>query len=384
MSITNGNNNNRNHNHTSSDNNTHSNYAKLLTQQNLFFTDGKGGKPLNAYFGMLELFMSKQGISASTLMEDIHVTLKDAPSAWYWDVFRASPDRSYDAFKIGLKARFSSYVDNAEAITQAVSVKYSGNGNLLTHVDKVTGLLSNAGVHTQQLIGFITQSLPLEMRRLVASNNCTSIDQFSILLKKTFPDMCYSSTDNSSEQKKKFQPGEFNKNNAFNKVFGRSVAAICRQATDNSQSEDVEVSPSESQFDSAGDSYANQATVNDDCDNKFSDDPKEDFIAKVCAFAMNFNNRNNDRYFPSNRQNFGNNGSNFNNNRPNTQNAVKSGNIGATGSRCYNCNQVGHGFNTCTVLQTRFFCFSCGKPDQVAATCNSARCVAKRSEQQKN
>lgn len=351
------------------------NHNKELIQQGILFSDNRDGKPLDIYFGMLEKYLVSQDISPELLMDCIHVTLKGAPLEWYWEVFRHGLEQDFPAFRQRLRIRFDENLGPSHSLTQAMSIKYPGSGNLLAHIDKVSALLSKGGIRRHSQMELLRLSLTKDMQRMLVSNSCGSVEEMCGLLKRMYPKLCVSKTEsNSFEASRRFN-GDFNRN--ANRAFGKSVAVLMSQTGAND---------SQANTNAVGNTTCDSSTAVESEDTEGiaeeadASDLKPDFIAQVCALAMHhYNNGRPGRVFGANNAT----PNRFAPKFPNRSNSggSQASNMATSSMRCYNCDEIGHGFHNCPQPQARHFCYSCGAIDEKATSCNSERCIARRGQQ---
>lgn len=159
------------------------------------------------------------------------------------------------------------------------------------------------------------------MKRMLITNKISTVMDLISCLKKLFPKNCPSQT----SALRKFQPSQY----FVNKSFSKLASAI--EAADR------------------GSEY------NDDTGEQDNGDGD---IFEHAAFINQYNHY---RKAQSNK----------NTNR-------KPGNTTEI-SKCHNCLEVGHQFKLCPKEQARFFCFYCGKEDQISTTCDSPTCTNRRN-----
>lgn len=55
--------------------------------------------------------------------------------------------------------------------------------------------------------------------------------------------------------------------------------------------------------------------------------------------------------------------------------------MSAEQAKCFKCEEIGHFYRDCEKPQEFFFCFACGKRDQISTKCDSTFCVNRRKQQ---
>lgn len=253
-------------------------------------------------------------------MDCLHCTLKGAPQIWFWNIFSRVSVRSFTEFREHISERFEEKLNGVQAIVKAATHKYLGTGDVLAHIDRVVGILNQGKVDENSQVDVLRDSLPEEMQRALRYENCQTVATIIRSLRYLFPRNCIPNTTSGN---KSFQ-SDLDRNRMWNKFI-------------NSLEEKKE-------------------SEEPDCFADFS----EQKTLEVCAMAY----RHNPRKF----------GNHHERDEPKEKVFVEQ-------AKCFNCEEIGHFYRDCERPQEYFFCFVCGKRDQLATKCDSTKCENRRKKE---
>lgn len=295
-------------------------HGKELIKRRILYTATTEGQPIDIYFGMLAQYVRLAHMTETELMDIIHVTLKGTPSTWYWTSFTTHTERTFEKFQQGLNERFEEVLDGPQLLLKAAEMKYQGSGDVMIHIEKIATILKRGSIPESIQVDVIRNSLTDDMKRMLITNKITTVMDLISCMKKLFPKNCPSQTS---------APRKFTNQYFGTKPFSKLVSAIEAMEKESEKSDEIS-----------------------------EQDNGDEDVYELAAFIKQYNHHQRAQ-------------SNKNGNR-------KTGNTDKY-SKCHNCQEMGHQFKTCTKEQTRFFCFCCGKEDQIATTCDSQACAARRA-----
>lgn len=186
---------------------------KEISRMGVFFSAGytQDGKPIDIYLDSLEKIKNRCELSDEELMDLIPGTLKKQPSWWFHRTFLQNPHPTLEGFREALYERFEGGCDDSQALVKSSNMRYSGSGDVLTHIDQITALLKRIDIPQKTQVGIIKGSLPKDMQRFISGFKPVTVRATISLIKDTYPEHCPTSSDterrqsNQNYQKRAFQ-----------------------------------------------------------------------------------------------------------------------------------------------------------------------------------
>lgn len=325
-------------------------HGKEMRKSGIVYSGKDGECTIDSYFHMIEKYQETNDLSEDEIMRTIYGTLKGLPQQWYLSSFAKAPNQSYVTFRLGLHERFDDILNDTQLILKAGSMKYTGEGNLLTHIDKVITVLARGNLPQQTQIEIIKDILPIEMQGAFHLKGVDTVGTAVTTLKQIFPKEC-KITDNT----KKASPSKPFRNRNFHR-FVSAVQGYEEPGDEHNEHEEMEElvdllgQMSEEQSRETCSIVRNIMGRPQNTGNRYNRFTNEQ--------SQNGGYRQNNRYMGGQNQNGGYN----QNNNQRTQNMRDP------------CAKCGH-------KQAR--CYFCGTDNMIAPTCTSQFCVQRRANQTK-